>query len=225
MNGSPVNSVDDPPLGYDYYVPSDFDQNCGTWDLDRFQLPNNQCPAAFVCNADSADALTQAYSTCTDAMDCHQFAGMTTGTSANSVEALFIHQMIPHHQNAVNMAKTLLKTGLVDCSDVTSGTPECVMHVIMREIINGQNHQIQMMRDYLEAMKYPAADDCVLYIESTVSGTTGPQDVGGGKNSTGTAPPSSTRTTAPTSEAAEHQRQQLITLLVAVMGIAGLLVF
>jgi uncharacterized protein (DUF305 family) len=35
---------------------------------------------------------------------------MTTGVMASDETALFIHQMIPHHQNAVNMAKTLLKS-------------------------------------------------------------------------------------------------------------------
>ena len=29
----------------------------------------------------------------------------------------FIHQMIPHHQNAVNMAKAVLKTNTLDASD------------------------------------------------------------------------------------------------------------
>jgi uncharacterized protein (DUF305 family) len=40
-------------------------------------------------------------------------------TDATSEIGLFIHQMIPHHQNAVNMAKALLKTGF-SCEDLTN---------------------------------------------------------------------------------------------------------
>jgi len=36
-------------------------------------------------------------------------AGMTNKATSKSEVALFVHQMIPHHQNAVNMAKALLK--------------------------------------------------------------------------------------------------------------------
>jgi len=43
------------------------------------------------------------------------FAGMTTNVNAGSEAALFLHQMIPHHQNAVNMSKALLKTKTLNC--------------------------------------------------------------------------------------------------------------
>ena len=40
-------------------------------------------------------------------MNCAMMSGMTTGVveGTQSEAALFLHQMIPHHQNAVNMAK------------------------------------------------------------------------------------------------------------------------
>ena len=47
----------------------------------------------------------------------------------------FIHQMIPHHQNAVNMAKALLKTNTLDSTD----EDDREMENMMWAIINGQN--------------------------------------------------------------------------------------
>jgi Domain of unknown function (DUF305) len=65
---------------------------------------------------------------------------MTTGIRSENEIALFAHQMIPHHQNAVNMAKTLLISGTIPCDDVTDDEdPLCIMNVIVREIINNQN--------------------------------------------------------------------------------------
>jgi hypothetical protein len=64
---------------------------------------------------------------------------MTTGIHTQSEVALFAHQMIPHHQNAVNMAKTLLYSGMIPCDDLTDEDPLCIMNVISREIINNQN--------------------------------------------------------------------------------------
>jgi uncharacterized protein (DUF305 family) len=89
------------------------------------------------------------------------FKGMTTGIKADSEIALFIHQMIPHHQNAVNMAKTLLHSGKIPCDDLTNDEdPLCVMNAMSRDIINGQNFQIQQMRGVLEAMDFPPMDNC-----------------------------------------------------------------
>jgi hypothetical protein len=34
------------------------------------------------------------------------------------------------------------------------------MNALMRDIINGQNFQIQVMRNVLEALNLPQADDC-----------------------------------------------------------------
>ena len=48
--------------------------------------------------------------------------------------------MIPHHENAVNMAKLALKMG-----DPPKGEVEDLMY----EIINGQNAQITFMRNWL----------------------------------------------------------------------------
>jgi Domain of unknown function (DUF305) len=91
------------------------------------------------------------------------FQGMTTGMKSQSELALFIHHMIPHHQNAVNMAKTLLHTKKLRCEDLTNeDDPVCIMNAMMRDIINGQNYQIQVMRSVLEALNLPQTDKCVV---------------------------------------------------------------
>ena len=86
------------------------------------------------------------FADCIDAMNCHMLYGMTTKVSSGTELALFLHQMIPHHQvrpfndekvewpfsrmliaillslylqNAVNMAKALLSAGFLPCDDLT----------------------------------------------------------------------------------------------------------
>merc|ERR1719247_2876803 len=68
----------------------------------------------------------------------------------------FIHQMIPHHQNAVNMAKAVLKTNTLDASD----EDDQEMENMMWAIINGQNFQIHQMQDYLAEKDYVESDIC-----------------------------------------------------------------
>jgi hypothetical protein len=157
-----------PELGYQYDFEdnglSEFDEQCGTFGLDDFQLPHLECPSKFVCDVPEESRQIAQFSTCIDAMDCFMVAGMTTGVKANSVVALFIHQMIPHHQNAVNMAKALLKTGELNCDNLEDETDDCVMETILYDIVNGQNAQIQSMRAILEGENYPPVDDCKVNI-------------------------------------------------------------
>jgi uncharacterized protein (DUF305 family) len=166
-NGLPINENNVPALGYSYDTPGPFDQSCGTYGLDAFELPNPVCPDRFVCGVEEQDEELQSFAECIDAMDCAMMSGMTTGVMASDETALFIHQMIPHHQNAVNMAKTLLKSGKVVCADLSDeDSQDCVLERILREIINGQNHQIQLMNGYLESKEYPASDNCVVEIKT-----------------------------------------------------------
>ena len=92
--------------------------------------------------------------------------GMTTNSESESATALFVHQMVPHHQNAVNMAKALLKTGKVVCDDLTNETDGCTMETILRDIVNSQNYQVQVMYGIVEALGYPKEDDCQVLIGS-----------------------------------------------------------
>jgi uncharacterized protein (DUF305 family) len=76
--------------------------------------------------------------------------------------------MIPHHQNAVNMAKSLLYSGALSCDDLLNEEDQlCNMEVLMYEIINSQNFQIHQMRNVLKAEGYPLEDKCVVEITSS----------------------------------------------------------
>jgi hypothetical protein len=158
-----------PALPYEYDTISDFDKQCGTFGLDEFQLPHPECPERFICDVPESNEPLAQFSKCVDAMDCHMLAGMTTKSDSESAIALFIHQMVPHHQNAVNMAKALLKTGLIVCDDLTQGGDGCVIEILLREIINDQNFQNQVMFGIVEELGYPQEDDCKVLIDSDVA--------------------------------------------------------
>merc|ERR1740139_1537330 len=102
-------------------------------------------------------------------------AGMTTGASEGGIKALFLHQMIPHHENAVNMAKSLLKLGGLtsgcDRDDRGEKPVGCVLLPILRDIINGQNRQIQKMQKALDQMGVAEFDD---YFVDFTTGEEGP---------------------------------------------------
>ena len=159
-NNEPINEEDVPSIDYEYDVIAPFDEQCGTFNTSDYQLPHGECPEQFVC--DSKPELKN-FAECMDAMNCAMMVGMTSHAMTTEI-ALFIHQMIPHHQNAVNMAKALLKSGgLSSCDDLTNEDDvNCAMEMMMREIINDQNAQIQTMRSVLEAMEEPAYADCVV---------------------------------------------------------------
>ena len=63
----------------------------------------------------------------------------------DSARNTFLEQMIPHHLNAVNMAKLLMKTDL-DSVAATDGLED-----ILWDIVNVQNYQVHQFRNYLEA--------------------------------------------------------------------------
>jgi len=162
-DGKPLSEDNLPPIEYEYDQVDEFDEECGTYGLSAFQLPHQECPERFVCDVPQENVELAQFSSCIDSMNCAMMAGMTTSVSKPDGEAaLFNHQMIPHHQNAVNMAKALLKTGTLSCADYTDETDDCALEVILREIINGQNHQIQVMRSILDSKNLPPDNDCVV---------------------------------------------------------------
>jgi len=79
---------------------------------------------------------------------------------------LFLRNMIPHHRNAVNMARNLLISGDVDCvlegpvEEGDSVTTACLLKPIIMAIINTQNSQIQVMQSLLEAFGVPEKHQC-----------------------------------------------------------------
>jgi Domain of unknown function (DUF305) len=143
-NGIPINPDNMPEIPYKYDIPGKFDSKCGSFGLDNFQLPNKQCFQPFVCNVLPDDSALELYAECVEAMNCHMLAGMTTKATSMSGVALFIHHMVPHHQNAVNMVKSTLKLADYKCDDLTLATSDCVFEQILRDIVNSQNKQIQV---------------------------------------------------------------------------------
>jgi len=166
-DGVPVSEGDVPEIPYEYDVPSRFDALCGNFGLDGNRLPDDQCPETFVCLADGAPADLGLFADCVNAQDCSMFKGMTSGVSATGGEtALFLHQMIPHHENAVNMAKTLLELGNLDCDNYDDEDADCIMYEVALSIVDVQNFQIQTMRSLLDAFGYPETDDCVVSVDA-----------------------------------------------------------
>jgi len=197
-DGAVLTEADEPAIDYEYDVPSAFDEECGTYGIEPFQLPNSQCPESFVCNAPDLSYDLGKYASCYDAMDCAMMVGMTT--YVEDAKSLFIHQMIPHHQNAVNMAKALLKSGGLECEDVTEETSDCALTVIAMSIIAHQNHQIQGMQAVLDEEGYLPTNDCEVTVSSKggkagkgtkgAKGSKGAKGAKGAKGSKGTVMPS-----------------------------------
>jgi len=169
-DGSMLSETNTPEIDYDYDCVSSFDRSCGTFNLDQYQPSKNpQCPS-FVCY-DGAGTVGEMVE-CVNAMDCAMLTEMTVYYGDDGKDSrmndviLFLREMIPHHQNAVNMAKNLLVSGEVDCSltgpveegDVVSTA--CVLDPIVRSIINVQNSQIQAMQGLLEAFGVPTKQEC-----------------------------------------------------------------
>ena len=119
-NGDAVNDDDAPELGYDYEVPSPFDSGCGTYGISDYQDGMGKCSDTFICE-DGTESIT-AFGECIKAMNCDMEVNMRATLHDDNAAATFMWQMIPHHRNAVNMAKALLKEGTLECEDENSGT-------------------------------------------------------------------------------------------------------
>jgi hypothetical protein len=166
-NGKLINKINFPIHKLFFAPPSAYDQECGTYGLEDFQLPHPECPHRFVCNVDDvSDSSIGSFASCLESMNCHMFAGMTTHATQGNV-ALFLQEMIPHHQNAVNMAKSLLKKWDERCDDLgTSETDDCIMEGLLREIVNSQNAQIELMRQLLASNGWREFEDCPVKMSS-----------------------------------------------------------
>ena len=81
---------------------------------------------------------------------------MTTGFNSRNPTVLFIHQMIPHHQNAVNMAKSLLRREheLLHCDDILNEDDQkCIIQNLLRPDI-------------------PESERIFTFVKSSTTGTT-----------------------------------------------------
>jgi hypothetical protein len=128
---------------------SEFDEECGTHGSSAFRA-NAQCKSKhFLCGDDLST-----FKQCLESIDCEMHYKMAVSVPASSSKfATFARQMIPHHQNAVQMAKVLLKMHSSD-DYPEAGTEDQDMdwaEGLIRNIINVQNAQIQSMQGWLEA--------------------------------------------------------------------------
>jgi len=155
-DGKILNKEDTPELGYEYEVPSEFDAGCGTFGTGDFQESSGKCDGPFICTEGDETEEMKAFGECLYAMDCAMEVGMQSILNNENPIVTFIHQMIPHHANAVNMAKALLKTDTLDAAV----EEDADMLGIIMEIINVQNYQINVMQGYLAGGGYPPEESC-----------------------------------------------------------------
>ena len=174
--GNAVNQEGNTPaLPYALEVPSAFDRSCGAYGIGTYNTTNSQCSQhLYVCHdtGTTADEVAH-FGTCLEAVDCKMHVEMQTTNDAESAATTFMRQMIPHHENAVNMAKLLLKQegayGLA-CGDEEEDI-DCDMVTAAWEMINGQNAQITLMRNWLTAKSKPRYAECSISPAPAGAGT------------------------------------------------------
>lgn len=90
-------------------------------------------------------------------------------TMGDDIPSLFCRSMIPHHENAINMAKSLLKHSSFSCEeDDDEESVGCVLPFLLRDIINSQNTQILDMETVLEILDKDLYEDCLVEDISTL---------------------------------------------------------
>ena len=163
--GNKVQAADAPALADGYYkFPSAYDEMCGGYGLEAYQESAGLCAhETFVCTDDALPA--GSYGDCIKAMDCDMDYNMRTTLSADPV-ASFMHQMIPHHRNAVNMAKLLMKEAALSEANDEEGAVDDMLW----DIVSVQAHQIQVMEAWLEAHGHATAARCDLQVQDTDHG-------------------------------------------------------
>merc|ERR1712241_496954 len=141
-DGTPYESGSDELDLYDPITHDEFDETCGTTATADYQEGGSRdCGISFFPGKQNSK-----YEQCLQAIDCQMHWDMYSETSEHDGDMIvnFMQQMIPHHQNAVNMAKLLLKhVDQEDLDDVED------LESILYGIINVQNFQIHQFRNYL----------------------------------------------------------------------------
>ena len=153
-DGSAVTKADGSSLANPQELPlyapaalSGVDSTCGTFGIEPFAGGGSQqCNKRFLCGN-----LDTTFEKCMQAIDCKMETEMLSHTSVDHADkvAVFMQQMIPHHVNAVNMARILLAQ--VDSSTIDAAFEEGGLTDMLNDIINTQNFQIHQFRNYLGA--------------------------------------------------------------------------
>jgi len=150
---------------------SNTDTVCGTTGLsDEFTVWNHR----FLCGS-----LSKIFEKCVQSIDYKMNNDMRYFSSEDNDDpvALFCEQMIPHHQNAVNMAKVLMKHHPEEVAAVED------FGGLLMDIVNGQNYQIHQFRAYLK--RNPSDRFCKKDFEGKVHGG---KDGAPGRNCSGLTP-------------------------------------
>ena len=130
--GVTLNELQQPFDLNTYHMPVDpADEACGTAATTEYlEMPAAFCPEqTFLC-----DSTNSTFSTCMEAITCKMSYEMSVFENSNPL-AVFMHEMIPHHENAVNMAKIAMKHAM-DAEgkptgkghDLTRGRRHCFVH-------------------------------------------------------------------------------------------------
>lgn len=148
-DGSPATKADGSALAnakqldlYSPFVNDPVDRTCGTYDAASYTgKGKNACSERYICGN-----LDTNFEKCMQAIDCKMNKDMHSATTADSTNkaAIFMQQMIPHHVNAVNMARIVLK----QVPEAELKKTEGLIN-IMNGIVNTQNYEIHYFRGYL----------------------------------------------------------------------------
>eukprot|EP00511_Aplanochytrium_stocchinoi_P002582 CAMPEP_0204829514 /NCGR_PEP_ID=MMETSP1346-20131115/7744_1 /ASSEMBLY_ACC=CAM_ASM_000771 /TAXON_ID=215587 /ORGANISM="Aplanochytrium stocchinoi, Strain GSBS06" /LENGTH=445 /DNA_ID=CAMNT_0051959391 /DNA_START=35 /DNA_END=1372 /DNA_ORIENTATION=- len=174
-SGSQKDPNDIVLIPYEYDRPDQFEQECGVFNISQFRTGDSCKDQTFLCSDDSNNMFGQ----CMNAIDCAMHEEMRV-TLNNDPTTVFMHQMIAHHRNAVNMAKILLKLNPTSlrcgtnydgrrmlqegekpdfCHDISDDGGFPVL-TLLWDIINGQNAQITFMESWLRDNGQPSHDNC-----------------------------------------------------------------
>merc|ERR1719375_53690 len=133
---------------YSVHEVTPVDNVCGTSGLEPYSFGEaDACSERYICGDLNTD-----FEKCLDAMNCEMKTNMHSYTTADHSDkiAVFMQQMIPHHKNAINMAKLLLKQ--VPAADITAAMEEDKLTNLLYDIISVQSYQVHQFRNYLGAL-------------------------------------------------------------------------
>jgi uncharacterized protein (DUF305 family)/plastocyanin len=131
------------------YLPSVIspeDNTCGTFGVGVYGGGQPKaCSERFLCGD-----IDTTFEKCLQAIDCSMNKEMKSEVTGDGTDKIsyFMQQMIPHHQNAVNMAKLVLKQ--VPAGEISAAMDEDGLTDILWNIINVQNFQVHQFRNYLK---------------------------------------------------------------------------
>jgi hypothetical protein len=147
-DGSPVSSDSAPQKLYVPDVGTAIDRTCGTYGLEDFAA----CPDRYVCGA-----LDTKFEKCLQAIDCKMHKDMYSATTPDhhDLVAVFSEQMVPHHTNAVNMARLLLIVATEEGLEIDAD-----LEGILYSIIHTQNYQV-CARVFLHSLLSRALPSCL----------------------------------------------------------------